>query len=237
MASLINKNTKKILELKRKLEELKDNCGENSFEYIKFFNDNFDLILNLPIEQIYYYSRENHSNFTKENIEKLKNKLLSMKISSYESSYTLLNFILNVFSISMEERIENYLLHGQISVVELDNQHLNVKHIPYNINTDDLDNIIIMSKQADVCYQYAKEIQNRDLLKLEIIPKLGKIVIDSKKQDTNMKFAINIFGADVEAHKNVITDENIKIIIDEQVALNDSKLAGDEIFNEENINQ
>ena len=82
MASLINKNTKKILELKRKLEELKDNCGENSFEYIKFFNDNFDLILNLPIEQIYYYSRENHSNFTKENIEKLKNKLLSIKISS-----------------------------------------------------------------------------------------------------------------------------------------------------------
>ena len=237
MASLINKNTKKILELKRKLEELKDNCGENSFEYIKFFNDNFDLILNLPIEQIYYYSRENHSNFTKENIEKLKNKLLSMKISSYESAYTLLNFILNVFSISEEERIENYLLHGQISVVELDNQHLNVKYIPYNINTDDLDNIIIMSKQADVCYQYAKEIQNRDLLKLEIIPKLGKIVIDSKKQDTNMKFAINIFGADVEAHKNVITDENIKIIIDEQVALNDSKLAGDEIFNEENINQ
>ena len=135
MASLINKNTKKILELKRKLEELKDNCGENSFEYIKFFNDNFDLILNLPIEQIYYYSRENHSNFTKENIEKLKNKLLSMKISSYESAYTLLNFILNVFSISEEERIENYLLHGQISVVELDNQHLNVKHIPYNINT------------------------------------------------------------------------------------------------------
>ncbi len=218
MPKLINQETKKFILFIKQLTKLKDECGENSYEYIKYFNDNFDIILQMSLDQIYFYSRENHLNFTKENIEKLKSRLLEIDPSSHEEIYKLLNFILYVFNVTEKERLEFFLSHGQIPIVELEDKYLFVNHKGYNINSDDMDNLVIKSNNPDICYEYAREIQNRDLPKYDLIPKLEDVVIKSKNQNLNLKFAINIFGADIDAHKSVIQDEHIKKIIDEHTA-------------------
>ncbi len=229
MNNLINEKTYNVNHFKDTLNKIKADCGENSYEYVNFLNKNINIILKLPIEQIYFYARENRRLFTKDNILKIKKKVSEIPLSSKDNTNIILNFILYVFTATEQDKFTYYLTDGEIPVVEIDEQKSTYKHIPYSINLDALDKKILDSKNANICYQYAKEIQNRDLPKLLLINKLGKVVIDSKDQNINFKFAIDIFNANVEAHKKVITDENLKSMIDEQIKLRDSMLIGEDV--------